>query len=232
MDDEEVYGPRKTPKKGFGPNIKGKTPTSEAVRLRYKIVAAKMIKKGMSVKKAMLAAGYTPATTDRKRAEIIQKPEFREEFRKVMNEEKLLGQHLNLYGHKKWRHTRTESFVDETGKRITKKIFEETGEPDIDVILKALDMAHKIRGDYDKGGAPSTKDSSKIYNIFYDEGVKEKVADFENMIKAKIYEESIGKDKSLYLAQGGNVDIQDIKQTRATGGDGENNEGGGEDSER
>jgi len=214
--------------KSFNLEGRPKGTTSANTKLRYKVLAANMVKNGMKLKDAMLKTGYTPLTIARSGAEILERPDFKEAFNEVLQQEDLLDNHLRLYTHKKWRHTRTETYFDEDGKKITKKVFEETGEPDMDLVVKGLDMAHKIRGDYDKDKKEMPgKNSHKIYNIFYNPEVKKQVGAFENLIKAKIYEQSNAKLKT-------DDDEETPEYFDNQGGEGENGEDvdGGSGEER
>lgn len=114
-----------------------------------------------------------------------------EVIRNAISDNELLALHRKLQNAKVWREIGTESLYDkQSGKRVTKKIYGETSEPDYGIMLRALEIAHRVRGDYQQVEVDNPKDVQKIYNIFYNPKVKEEVKRFDEMLKVKIYEES------------------------------------------
>lgn len=114
-----------------------------------------------------------------------------EVLKETITDQELLNMHRQLQRAKVWREVGSRTSYDKsTGERVTKKTFAETNEPDYAIILRALEMAHRIRGDFELDKPKETKDSHKIYNIFYNPEVMEQVKNFDEMLKLKIYEQS------------------------------------------
>lgn len=114
---------------------------------RQKLVASKLVENGGNIGKAMIAAGYSPATakTPQKLTQSIGWKELMETY---LPDKLLVKRHKQLLNKKE---------VIVIGRGADREAFP-TGQIDANAVAKGLDMAYKIRDKYPKPQVPENFD--------------------------------------------------------------------------
>lgn len=180
----------------LGQTFEGRAPRTDSV-IRYKMVIKRFMENGMKdLQGAAESVGF--ANTG-----FTQNKTFKELMKQYLPDDTLMNVHMELLLK---RDMKRVSVWNEDAKKMEDK-YEDHG-PDTAAASKALDMAYKLKGSYkdDDGSAKA----SKVYNLFYKPEIREKLSSFEDMIKLKIYEQSLGENSEYIpeeVKRAGNVSL-------------------------
>jgi hypothetical protein len=147
------------------------------VKPRHRVVLEEMQKNGGQITKAMVAATYSKKYAEGNATALTRSDSWQKLMDEYLPVDKVAKRHSELLD-----------------KRARRNIFDEKGNiieygvddgPDTAAVTKALEMAYKLRGSYNKDEAKS--EASVTYNLFYKPGVQENVKNFEQQLIKQIY---------------------------------------------
>lgn len=164
-----------------------RAPPAAAV-LRHRAVLKKFVEGGMkSMDNAAREMGYegkTPSTR------LVKTASFQALMQEFMPDDQLMKTHMELLLKRDMVKT---SVWDDAAQKVVDKWLDMG--PDTAAASKALDMAYKLKGAYRKEEEEDR--SKKVYNLFYKPEIRQNLKTFEDMIKLKIYEQSLGENSEF-----------------------------------
>lgn len=114
--------------------------------IKQKLAASKLVENGGIIGKAMISAGYSPATA-RTPQKLTERKGWKELMNKYLPDDKLLKKHNELLDKKEY------IVIGKIGEREVIP----TGEIDPNAVARGLDLAYKLKGRYKEGATINQK---------------------------------------------------------------------------
>jgi hypothetical protein len=157
---------------------------------KHRVVLEELEKNGGQITKAMIAASYSEKYALGNATGLTRSDSWQNLMEEYLPSDKVALRHSELLDKRARR-----NIHDDKGNIIEYGV--DDG-PDTAAVTKAIEMAYKLRGAYNKAESP--KEASITYNLFYKPGVQENVKAFEQQLIREIYHD-VDKEKAIEMEE-------------------------------